>query len=134
MRNGLWRCLEFKPSLWIVCPHVCWHAEQATSSNAGAKLPSCGDEGRAAFDAISKLTLVFKSMKSTAVVNGDEWMVIKGRSRTVAAKELTNCTSLSLGFRSQDSVGIGVLVYVSRCPERPACASVADYKGTYSSK
>lgn len=105
-----------------------------TSNEAGDKQPTCGDEGRAAFDSISQLTLVFNAAKGTAVVNGEEWTVLKGRTRTVAAKQLTKCTSFSLGLRSQESGATGLLLYVSRCPERTACASVADYSGTFSSQ
>jgi len=82
---------------------------------------------------MSQLTLVFNAAKGTAIVNGEEWTVLK-RSGTFVSKRITDCTSLTLQFRSRGSSASGGLLYIARCKERPACASVAEYKGTFTAK
>jgi len=100
---------------------------------AGAsKLPSCGEEGVRAIESVSRVKVSFDSVKETAIVNGDEWLILKGRSGTFVAKRLTECTSLTLGLRSQDTKATGILAYVVRCSERPACTDIADYNGDFS--
>ena len=100
----------------------------------GAKLPFCGEEARSIFDSMARLVVVFNSRKGTAVVNGDEWTIFKNGSGTFATTSLTICTSLTLKILLRGSTGRGVLLYRAKCAERPACASIADYKGTFSSK
>jgi hypothetical protein len=108
-------------------------ARDATDSN-GDKLPSCGDEARSVIDSISRITVVFNAAKGVAIVNGEKWTTLKSRSGTFAARPLTDCTSVTLQFLKKGSTASGIVLYVAKCSERPKCADLADYKGTFSSK
>lgn len=98
-------------------------------SSASDALPPCGDEGNAAITSRSLLQVVFRS--GTVVVNGDEWVILRNETGMFAATPLTKCTSLTLRFGSRSTSANGTLLFFSKCPERPACATVADYEGTY---
>jgi hypothetical protein len=95
--------------------------------------PPCGDEAKLAFSDVPRLTVVYTAKPESALVNGQDWIILKNRSGTFAAKPITSCTSFTLKFRANGDSATGTLVYVSKCPDgkQIVCASAADYAGTF---
>lgn len=92
---------------------------------------SCGNESRAVYDSLPRLEVVFDAATRTAVVNGDEWVVMENSTGLYAGRSLTACTWLAVKLTSRPAgKASGGLLYSARCAERE-CADFADYRGTF---